>query len=568
MTNSSIDLMKQFTDENAGLITSYFFFNIITLVLETIAISILLSKIFTSFNEKKSPDVIKKLLIYFLIIFIGIRLCYFIRSMIYNAIIPKFFYFLRTRIYESILNRYQIDYSELNIGHILYNFEHIPASFRKVMMGLLQEYIPNFLALLICIGYLFYTNVKIGSIIIVGIIIFIAVILLTINQNIELSKKEHDVFIKDNQHIQDRLSNLFDIYTSGTEEEEINEFKQMEQDLKKTMFTYSTNVTGVISGIEVVVIAMLAATLIVIFKSYQNKQMSNELIVSTILILTYFFTYFSKVAHNYIGISDVFGYSKESDDFLNEINALGKKSENIQQSHKNQIHNIEENFNNDIFYGPIRLKNIHFKYNTKEILNDLNLYIEPSTKVAIYGKSGSGKSTIAKLLLGFYNITSGNITFGGININNINTDKIRKNIGVVNQNIKLFDKTIYENIIYGINNQYTKDDIYKIIYNILGDSNIFDNNTNYLDNSVGISGSKLSGGQKQVINIIRALLKDCPILILDEPTSALDQNTKSVIFKIIQNIKDKTIIIITHDKDILSYIDKSYEMINGKLKNM
>jgi len=190
------------------------------------------------------------------------------------------------------------------------------------------------------------------------------------------------------------------------------------------------------------------------------------------------------------------------------------------------------------------------------------LYIKPGTKVAIFGKSGSGKSTLIKLLLGFYGPDSGSITINGKNIKDIGIDQLRKNISFVNQNPKLFDKTIFENMTYGVDDEITEDDIKKII----GNQNIFEGIGNGLNSNVGVSGSKLSGGQKQLVITVRAILKDTPIVILDEPTSALDQSTKTMVLNIIKNLKNKTVIIITHDFSILDCVDKVYELVNGKLK--
>ena len=229
---------------------------------------------------------------------------------------------------------------------------------------------------------------------------------------------------------------------------------------------------------------------------------------------------------------------------------------------------------NQPIHGPIEFKNVSFKYpnsspnaSPKKVLNGTNLYIKPGTKVAIYGKSGSGKSTIIKLLLGFYGLDSGTITFNGRSIKDIPIHELRKNIAVVNQSIKLFDKTIYENMTYGISDQLSEEEIQSTIQKIIGSNNtIFEGVLDGLNGGVGVSGSKLSGGQRQIINIIRAILKDAPILVLDEPTSALDQATKKIVIRTINKLKDKTVIIITHDKDLLTHVDKAYELVNGKIR--
>ena len=135
-----------------ALFVAYFLINIITLALETIVLSILLSKIFASFDKANvGKGNLKSLFMIFVSIFIMVRLGYFLRNILYDEIIPQFFEFIRIKLYDQIVDRYRVDYKELNTGYILFNFEHLPSSFRKLMTELLREYVPNILALIVCI---------------------------------------------------------------------------------------------------------------------------------------------------------------------------------------------------------------------------------------------------------------------------------------------------------------------------------------------------------------------------------------------------------------------------------
>jgi len=561
MSTPSINLIREFTDENVALLVGYFVVNILTLILETIVISVLLSKIFSSLEKGgggKGTSVSYDtggLFMKFVGVFVLVRLGYFLKSIIYDEITPKFFYFLRTNLYDKIIDRYRVDYKELNTGYVLYNFEHLPSSFKKLMTELLQEYIPNVLALIVCLCYLFYMNKVIGGIVLFGIIALIMIVGLTIGKSIELGGIQHGAFESDNSHIQDRVNNLFDIYTSGTETQEKQEFVGLEQTLEHAMKDDYMYITMATSMMEVFSILILATSFFTLYKVYRAGTMSTENIITIILVLSYFLTYFSKISSSYISLSDVFGYSLQSDRFIKEIT-----SQPIPSSPPT---------NHSIFHGPIEIKNLHFKYGEgdskiSKILNNVNLYVKPGSKIAIYGKSGSGKSTLIKLLLGFYTMGEGSISIGGKDIKDIDLSELRRNISVVNQNNRLFDKSIMENMTYGLpeNEDISEDDIKKII----GNQNIFSNITGGLNSNVGTSGSKLSGGQKQMIVLGRAILKATPILILDEPTSALDKNTKTNILNIIKNLKNKTVIIITHDDSIERIVDKSYIMVNGKLQ--
>ena len=215
------------------------------------------------------------------------------------------------------------------------------------------------------------------------------------------------------------------------------------------------------------------------------------------------------------------------------------------------------NFDNIIF------KNVSFKYakSNKYIYNDVNMDIDLNDKIiGITGLSGNGKSTFAKLLLKMYKCNSGEIFIDGVNINDIEPVYLRQNITYVNQNSKLFDKVIIENILYGCNELKTCNiNLNEILENYPKIKSLY-KNTDIHNNKVGSLGEKLSGGQRQVVNIISGIINPSKILILDEPTNALDPELKREILSLIQNFKKykKCIFIITHDEDVYSLFDEEF----------
>ncbi|GES59448.1 ABC multidrug transporter Mdr2 [Aspergillus terreus] len=179
--------------------------------------------------------------------------------------------------------------------------------------------------------------------------------------------------------------------------------------------------------------------------------------------------------------------------------------------------------------GPIRFENVSFSYPTRPavpIFKDLNFEIPQGTNVAIVGPSGGGKSTIASLLLRFYNPTAGKILIDGKDISAMNAKSLRRKIGVVSQEPVLFSGTIAENISYG-SPQATRSEI--IAAARKANCQFISDFPDGLDTQVGPRGAQLSGGQKQRIAIARALIKDPDILILDEATSALDAESETLV---------------------------------------
>jgi ATP-binding cassette subfamily B protein len=196
--------------------------------------------------------------------------------------------------------------------------------------------------------------------------------------------------------------------------------------------------------------------------------------------------------------------------------------------------------------GEIEYKNVAFSYDNKEtILSNINLKVEEGETVAIVGPSGAGKTTLLSLLPRFYEIDQGEITIDGIDIKDITLKSLRKNIGIVQQDVFLFSGTIRENIAYG-KLDATKDEIIAAAKAANAHDFISSLPDKY-ETYIGERGAKLSGGQKQRISIARMFLKNPPVLILDEATSSLDNNSEAIIQKSIEELsKNRTTFIIAH----------------------
>ncbi|NEU06413.1 ABC transporter ATP-binding protein [Clostridium senegalense] len=196
--------------------------------------------------------------------------------------------------------------------------------------------------------------------------------------------------------------------------------------------------------------------------------------------------------------------------------------------------------------GNIKFNDVTFKYkDSEEVISSINLDIQSGQTVALVGPSGGGKTTICNLLPRFYDVNDGNITIDGIDVKDLEIKSLRKNIGIVQQEVFLFTGTIKENILYG-NPEATDEEIIEAAKN----ANIhefIESLPDGYDTYVGERGIKLSGGQKQRVAIARIFLKNPPILILDEATSALDNTTEIMIQRSLEKLsKGRTTIVVAH----------------------
>ena len=217
------------------------------------------------------------------------------------------------------------------------------------------------------------------------------------------------------------------------------------------------------------------------------------------------------------------------------------------------------------FQNSIVFENVNFSYEKGfTVLNNVSVEINKGENVAIVGSTGSGKSTMIKLILRLYDVDEGNIKFDQINIKDLKLESLRNNIALVSQDIFLFEGSVFENIAYG-NLDASDDEIWNAAK--LSESDVFINQLPQKEHTiVGERGQKLSGGQRQRISIARAILKNPEILILDEATSAVDNETEAAIQRSLDTLKEgRTVIAIAHRLSTIRSADKIYVLENGEI---
>ena len=217
------------------------------------------------------------------------------------------------------------------------------------------------------------------------------------------------------------------------------------------------------------------------------------------------------------------------------------------------------------FNKKIEISNLNFEYvKNFPVLNDISIDINKGQTTAIVGSTGSGKSTLIKLILRLYDSTAGEIKFDGKNIRDLELDSLRNKIGLVSQDIFLFEGTVFENIAYG-NLDAKDEEVWEAAR--LSESDKFINLLPNKENTiVGERGQKLSGGQRQRISIARAILKNPEILILDEATSAVDNETEAAIQRSINTLKEgRTVIAIAHRLSTIRNAEIIYVLEEGKV---
>jgi len=351
-----------------------------------------------------------------------------------------------------------------------------------------------------------------------------------------------------NANLSNSLSGVLTVKSFNREEKEFNRILTSSTEVKSANYHAIKLSAAFIPIIRIAILFGFTATLLIGgFMALDGE--INVAMYSVLLFIT------QRLLWPLTELGDTFDLYQRAMASFKRINALKNTQPDIQNG-SIEAGSIEK---------LIALEDVNFSYvDNFPVLNDVSINIKKGSTTAIVGSTGSGKSTLIKLLLRLYDVKAGKIKFDDIDIKDLNIHSLRKTIGLVSQDIFLFEGTVFENIAYG-NLEASNSDIWKAAK--LSESDEFINLLpNKEDTIVGERGQKLSGGQRQRISIARAILKNPDILILDEATSAVDNETEAAIQRSLDTLKEgRTVIAIAHRLSTIRNADIIYVLEKGQI---
>ena len=548
-------MIKNFLIEEKYLILIYIFF-MAAFPLELIAQPHFYGKIINNISNNPVSKLFSENKNHFfslLVIWFTAQILYGSMDMLDGYMLPKIQTYVRTNVIENILDTYKHNYKELEIGDITAKLVKLPNTIRDLTHQVRNYVLPTFVILFISIIYFFTINKKLGFLGLIGCLLFVTVLYLGLETCIDKTKMKDRLHNDLQESISDTLNNILPIYSSDTMDNELNILKSKEKKLNKE-YTISIFYSLKFK----LTYALMYLVLFLLINGYAayllyNKKIKMDAMISILIIVLYLISMLSATAGELRDLMINLGVLKETQLYLDEL--LNFPKVKINESQSLQVIN-----------GEIEYKDITFKYPSvdKPLFNSFNLKFNQGESVAVMGTIGSGKSTLIKILMKLNRISKGTVTIDGVDLSIVSSNEIRKSISFVPQNPKLFNRTVYENITYGMPNK-TRDDVDNMIAK-LKLQKIFASLSDNLNTMAGKNGDNLSGGQRQVVFLLRCALRDNKIIILDEPTSALDNENRQFIMNILEEMfKHKTLIIITHDNEILQHVDRIVYLKYGKL---
>jgi len=489
-----------------------------------------------------------------------------------NNVLIKLRYWIRSELIRILMKSNNENFTDKNFIKLNSPINRISNVSYFFMNDIFTYLIPSIIFILVVFGYFTYNDPKMGSIFIFANMFLLFYILFCM-PNIIKKNTEYELDVNENEsHVLELLNNMDKIiYRGQTKQEEINLKKITDITIEKSKEFY------LYVNIQESVLTFMMYSIIAVFLLYniqrvKSKKIDKVLFITFVTIIMLYREKIGVVIWQIANFVEFAGRAKGVLEHYNDAILMNEKPIPGTSEYKSHREHHDYLFGSSKYkqlsleFNKITFKNVSFKYRTKDVyvLKNFNMELYLNNKIIGFtGVSGRGKSTLMKLVLKMYKDYEGDIFIDNVNIRDIDPDYLRKNIIYVNQNSKLFDRLIIENIMYGCQHTKTCDvNLNNVIKKYPKIRALFKDNNIYTTR-VGPLGEKMSGGQRMIIAILTGLISPSSCgLVLDEPTTGLDPELKKEIIDLIRENRNnkKFIIIISHDKDIYRIFDEKKEI--------
>lgn len=548
-------IMYDFYKSNKFLCISYIILACM-FPLKNVVIPHYIGKLSKAVTQKK--DVLKNCFIIF-IFAVFLQVINVFLELIDITLFPKMQLHIRDLLLTNIFNSTSGNFSEVENSNIISQIIRFPYVVYGHITSWIENYIPAIVTVIATGLYLLFVNFYIGVVFIFVFSIIIFIFYISFKGCKKISEKRdrylNDIF----SHIDDTMNNLKTVLSFNMQQEEIRNINSSHPEYAelshKSVVCSLRNKYLVMTLFGYVILLTLCAYFTKVKLFGISIQIEKTVFITISIILYTIFTLLERI--NWQFKDSIFKWGT-IENILNTFNKTFSKVATDVQSESNDIN--EEGYNE----MGIRLSNVNFSYDKKHILKDISIFFPHKKRTLIVGEIGSGKTTLINIIMKYYKIDSGSIFLNGMSYRNLSIHDVRKYIGYLPQNPILFNRSIYENIAFGLPNISKENVLQK--FKDLNIESFISNFSDGLDTIVGINGSNLSGGQKQIIWIIKIALMDPEYIILDEPTASLDPESKKIIYVLIKRlIHDKTVIMITHDQYLYDIADHIITLDNGSV---
>jgi ABC transporter fused permease/ATP-binding protein len=479
----------------------------------------------------------------------------FMRIFVFTSVGENALADMRKDIYQRMITMPMEFFAQRRVGELSSRISADLSQIQDAVTSVLAEVLRGMLVLIIGIGLIFYISPKL-TLLMLSVVPVIVVVAIFFSRRIRaVSRQTQDQLADSNTIVQETLQGISNVKAFSNEWYEIKRYAASLRQVVAMAVKNGKN-RGLFASF--LIFSIFGAIVLVVWYGAAMMQ-AGKLSFGD---LTAFVVYTAFVGGSMAGFADLYTQLQKTLGATQRVRELLKAiPEGVNIVNEPLLEKYKLN-------GQVRFQEVAFCYPSRpelRVLNNVSMVIEPGQQVAIVGPSGAGKTTIAALLLRFYEPGSGKLFFDGKEASQIPLSQLRKQMALVPQDVLLFGGTIRENIAYG-KPDATDDEIAAAAIQAYADEFINSFPEKY-ETVVGERGIKLSGGQRQRIAIARAILKDPVILILDEATSSLDSASESIVQDALENLmKNRTSFIIAHRLSTIRNADTIIVLEKGVVK--
>lgn len=489
------------------------------------------------FNVKEGNDAnIKRGIKLFVFTFCVVGLLWFCIETLNSYIIPSIQDYVRKQILSSVFDE-NGGHDSIPIGSTISNLSRIPQLVYVEMISISYYILPFIFTFIFLFLFFFYKyGRQIGSTFLIIMMLLFALFAYWFRRIVTVSVARYNSELLLSEKFDDALLNSEHIMNENLTRMTLDDLDQQEQIYSQLLHQELQCMNAWKQSLDVCTILVMGLLMMIGLRRYQSGKMDFAVFTSLIAVVLFIINRIISLINRIGDIPAILGGVNVSEDMIvqnkQRIKSIGRRKDFV--------------VNKDI-----SIRDLEFSYpHGEKVLQHVNMDIPFRSSHVIKGESGSGKTTLCRCIMGYFQLPPDRIYVDGVSIDEIDPVYLRQNISIMTQNGFLFDTTALENI--------SRD---KSVHELLQTMPIYPKIKPLLHRQVGKLGSQLSGGERQIILLLRAYFRPCFLIILDEPTSNIDSHNKMIVKEILREIiSQKSVLCVTHDDDILHLFDNLYNI--------
>lgn len=534
--------------ENKKLFAIYVLF-ILILPLQDVGMPHLFGKLVKAIQAKQGISLPLALII---AIIIALQIAYSLADYVEVHMFPAVQKFVRERMMTHIFKMQETNHEEMKTGEVTTKLIKMPALMYTFMEHWKNLYIPQAIVFIVAICYFLYHNWVVGVSLFALVVGLVTMIYNSIFVCEGVAMKRDWVYNQLYEEVDDVLRNVVSVLNNKQEREELDKINVLQEEYTRLSKDALTCAMRVRYTFLPIIVGYMAFFTYFMYKRVVSGDMEPGAFIAMFMIMVTLINSMWRIIGNVKDIVLKWGMIKET---LEMFKVCQREREPVGDGHNPRLLGL-------VFKGVGCCIGVGGEKN--EIFRGLDLHFVPGERVLVVGQIGAGKTTLLRLMMKYIQPSAGEIYLDGFPYAELGAGELRRVVGYIPQNPILFNRSIYDNVVYGIEG-VSKADVEGVIQG-LGLSEVFKRMPNGLETIVGKLGSRISGGQRQIVWILRTILQDPRYIMMDEPTAAIDEETKEVVHRLLQvAMRGKTVIMVTHDPFLLRFADRVIEVRHGEV---